>query len=224
MPETLEPIQLPDFARDLCAQQNCSGCARPLRHADVRAAGIRLSKGGDPFFYFEVRCSNCDTDAMNVVTSRRLSPKHWPRQIAVWLETGSNPQFLVTLADNPLMLVKSRGDRFCNIPIPIHGGYKATDDGSVVLLVRQNAPFTHDPYRDCLCLIEPRSRVRSTRLRESECILDEDWPRFLSAPDGHEFAIGKRSWRKLSRAEIDAVVRSRKFGASSPVRHRRKAK
>jgi hypothetical protein len=224
MPETLTPIQLPDFARTLFGEQQCPHCVQRPRLTDITAAGIRVGKTGDHHFFYEFRCSHCREYSQTIVTSRRLAPINWARQVATWLETGSNPQYLADLPDNPLVLMKAKNNPDTGNPIPIHGGYQASDDGSVMLLIRQNAPFTNDPYRDRLCLVESRSRLRFSRLKDNECILDQDWPRFIAAPDGHQFKIGNREWRKMSRSEIESVVKGRVYNYSSKVRHRQKPK
>jgi hypothetical protein len=224
MPETLTPIQLPDFARMLLGEDRCKHCVQRPRPTDVKAAGIQIGKCGDPFFFYEFLCSNCREYTVTAITSRRIGPLHWARQIATWIETGSNPHFLVDLPANPITLSKAQPNPNCGLPMPVHGGYQALDDGSVMLLVRQHAPFTTDPYRDCLCLVQSHSRLRFSRLKDNECILDDDWPQFLAAADGYEFRIRNRMWRKMSRPEIEAVVKDRHFRDASKVRHRPKPK
>ncbi len=224
MLETLDPIQVPDFARELLEKQKCPQCAHRFIATEVEAAGVRYSKDRKTYFYYEVRCSGCGEPSMTVVTSRMLSPIYWARQIVVWMGSGSTTRFLAELPENPMTLLKAQPNPACGLPMPVHGGYQALDDGSVMLLVRQHAPFTTEPHRDCLCLVQPHSRLRFSRLKDHECILDDDWPQFLAARDGHEFKIGKRVWRKLARPEIEAVVKDRHFRDSSKVRHRPKSK
>lgn len=193
-------ITMPAFAARVFARMRCRNCALQLFEGDLIFVGAGRGEDEVAHFSYHVRCPHCETITIVIDTTHTFTTERWWEEIGRWHKQTpptigcGNPTAIATAVLGPRPLRR----------LSISGGYRG-DVGPVMLIFRcAAAPFAG------VMRLERQNRAILYSHAVTDCIGEMQLPWFGRLPIG-SFEFERKTWFKMSPAEIQEIVRDRVF-------------
>ncbi len=207
-------ILVPPFTYPILSRARCEKCNQSLADSLVIAAGVMQNAQGRACFFAETRCRRCECERRFLFSSRKCQQNEWWIDVSGWV--GSDGHSIgqrelssrVPVLPSTNLLIRTKG-RIASLGLV--GGYRG-DTGPVMLIYRGKAGPGRKDHG--VLRLGRRDRVCWVDLLSDEAIPVQRWQWFASLAVGARFQHRDHLWTKMSRDELQVVVRDRLFWLS----------